>query len=302
MFFDPIISSDRNRACASCHPVSGYFTDGGSHPITVNDTIVQRNSLSLVNVHLYENYFWDARVKTLPDATRKPIVSRRELNADPEQLIKRLREIPEYLRKFRASFPESSPSVTLRTVSLALAAYIESLRAVKSDWDRYQNGRETALSEQQIRGMKLFHSLETRCFECHSPPDFKSRSPKNIGVPSPDLGVGLRTDHPYRDGQFRVPTLRNVTLTAPYMHDGSMETLREVIEFYEEGAGLTHGRNPRLISSQIDEFEITDMEITDLISFLSALSDTSVSFTRPSSVPSGLKPAGTGDDSSKSKS
>lgn len=292
LFFDTVLSAGQRRSCASCHQPSKGFTDGRKKALGRNGRPQTRNTLTLYNVAVHDRFFWDARVDRLEDAVRVPLVSPEDLGAAPRPLVRRLEAHKAYRRRFRRAFPEDPDPISMQNLSKALAAFLRSLSSFDAPFDRYKNGREDALSPAQKRGLKLFHSLRTGCFECHAPPSFTSPSPRSIGVPGSDGGVGERTGSPARTGQFRVPTLRNVALTAPYMHDGSFETLREVVEFYAGGGGRAHGMNPRHIAPEVKPFPASDTEVRDLVAFMHALTDTSARPETPDTVPSGLPPGG----------
>lgn len=292
LFFDPVLSTGQQRSCASCHQPSKGFTDGRQRALSRSGQPQKRNTLTLYNVAVHDRFFWDARVDRLEEAVRVPLVSPDELGADPRSLVRRLKAHKAYRRRFHRAFPEDPNPISMKNLSNALAAFLRSMSSLDAPFDRYKNGREDALSPAQKRGLKLFHSLRTRCFECHPPPSFTSLAPRSIGVPGSDGGVEERTGNPAQTGQFRVPTLRNVALTAPYMHDGSFETLREVVEFYAEGGGRAHGMNPRHIAPEVKPFPASDSDIRDLVAFMHALTDTSARAEKPHTVPSGLPPGG----------
>ncbi|MCA9511513.1 MAG: c-type cytochrome, partial [Myxococcales bacterium] len=162
--------------------------------------------------------------------------------------------------------------------------------------DRHARGDATALTAQERRGLRAFRSLATRCFECHRLPTFDAPLALAIGVPSDDPGVGGATGEPARRGHFGVPTLRNVGRTAPYMHDGSIATLEEVVDFYRRGGGRALGVPDDRVDAQVRPIEMTDAEAADLVAFLRALGDESRRPATPDAVPSGLPVPRLGDD------
>lgn len=167
----------------------------------------------------------------------------------------------------------------------ALAAFERTLMTQNSPFDQYAAGEIDALTTQQRRGLDLFRSGATRCFECHSAPTFATETFRVVGVPSDDLGrQGVVADA--AAGSFKVPTLRNIALTAPYMHNGAFATLEEVVEFYAEGGGRAHGITG--VDDFVQGFDFTDQEKADLVAFLYALTDESALPEIPASVPSGL--------------
>jgi parallel beta-helix repeat protein len=196
-----------------------------------------------------------------------------------------LQAIPEYVALFTAAFGDSDGSITPDHITQALAAFQRTLISQNSPFDRYAAGDFNALTPQQRRGLAIFRSGATRCFECHSAPTFGSDTFRVIGVASEDPGrAGIAEDGVF--GAFKVPTLRNIALSAPYMHDGSLQTLEEVIAFYERGGGRADGFEK--VDVFVNPFDLTDQERADLVSFLYALTDESTMPAIPDQVPSGL--------------
>ena len=203
--------------------------------------------------------------------------------ADPAALAAELQSIPAYVDLFDAAFGPGN--VSFENVQRALAAFQRTLISDDSPFDRYAAGDFDALTPQQRRGLTLFRSGATRCFECHSAPTFATNNYRVIGIESADPGRGaIADDAP--SGAFRVPSLRNVGLTAPYMHNGSMATLEEVIRFYAAAGGRANGVEN--VDVFVQGFEVTDQEIADMIAFMYALTDESRLPEIPATVPSGL--------------
>jgi cytochrome c peroxidase len=286
LFFDPVLSRDGSLSCAHCHRPERAFTDG--LPTARGLGRVARNTPTLYNVGFKERLFWDRRAASLEEQVLGPLLSADEMGADPDALIARLRGIPEYRSRFSAAYRDG---VTLANVTRALASFERTLVSRDSRYDRYARGQRDALSAAERRGLTLFRSLNTRCFECHRLPTFDAPLAMGIGVPSDDDGVGAQSGVPEQRGLFGVPTLRNVALTAPYMHDGSFASLEEVIDFYRKGGGLGHGVPPERVADDVRPFEISDAEAADLATFLRTLCDESARPETPGRVPSGLPPS-----------
>ena len=293
LFFDPILSANDDIACATCHHPDYGFTDGltvamgaggeGFGPERTGGTLLDRNTPTLWNVAYTQHLFWDGRADTLEDQSTTPLTHVDEMAADPEAVVSELLAIPEYADLFAAAFGEGD--ITFEQVQMALAAFQRTLLTSNSPFDRYAAGDFDALTPQQRRGFALFRSGATRCFECHSAPTFATETFRIVGVPSDDPGrAGVANDA--NEGAFRVPTLRNIALTAPYMHNGSLATLEEVIDFYAEGGGRAHGGEN--IDTFVRGFDLTDQERADMVAFLYALTDESQLPTIPAGVPSGL--------------
>jgi cytochrome c peroxidase len=288
LFFDPLLSEDGTLSCAHCHQPGRAFTDGlpvargrGGRPLA-------RNTPSLWNVAFKERLMWDRRAASLEEQARIPLLAADEMAADPERLVARLGAIPVYREGFAGAFPGEPEALTLENVTRALAAFERTLVSQSSRYDRYAQGERSALTPSERRGLALFRSLNTRCFECHRLPTFEAPLALGVGVPSADPGVAGVSGEPAERGLFGVPTLRNVALTAPYMHDGSLPTLAAVVDFYRRGGGRGLGVAGDRIDGQVRRFSIRDAEAADLVAFLGSLSDESASPEMPERVPSGL--------------
>lgn len=301
LFFDPLVSGDNSMSCATCHHPDLGLADGrplgmgvggtGFGPDRQGGRELSRNTPSLWNAAFNEWQFWDGRARELEEQARVPITNPDEMAEVPEQLVEELREIPEYVLLFEEAFEADGPaSVTFQNAVAALTSFERTLVSFNSKFDRYAAGDFSALNASEKNGLKLFRSLETRCFECHSFPTFSDGSFRVLGVPDEgeaDLGRGAAADRS-ADRSFKVPSLRNVELTAPYMHNGSLATLEEVVTFYSEGGGRREAHPAPGIDDKIQKFELTPQEATDLVAFLKALTDTSLLPEAPERVPSGL--------------
>jgi cytochrome c peroxidase len=287
LFFDPVLSEDGSLACAQCHQPERAFTDGLATARGRGGAKLARNTPTLWNVGWKPRLMWDRRAGSLEEQARIPLFARDEMGADPDRLVARLAAIPEYRRRFAAAFAERAP-LTVDNVTRALAAFERTLASRDSRYDRYARGERGALTPAERRGLALFRSLNTRCFECHRLPTFDAPLALGVGVPSADEGVGAVSGEPAERGLFGVPTLRNVAQTAPYMHDGSLPTLGAVVDFYRRGGGRAHGVPGDRVDGQVRAFAIGDAEAADLVAFLGALSDESASPPVPDRVPSGL--------------
>jgi len=306
LFFDPILSDDNTLSCAHCHHPNLGFSDGlprslgrgakGAGTARKGGIELSRGAPSLWNTVYNHRQFWDGRAENLEAQARMVITTPEEINADPQQLVAELKAIPEYRERFDRAFGGTNGSgVTFQNVARALAAFQRTLVSFNSRYDRYASGDGRALSPQEKRGLKLFLSPKARCNECHGLPTFASRDFKVIGVPPvpgapPD--VPKEGAQPGRgggpNGAFKVPTLRNVALTAPYMHNGAFATLEQVLDFYAGGGGRGLGLDVPLQDDKIRKFQLTQQEKEDLIAFLLALTDESALPPIPERVPSGL--------------
>jgi cytochrome c peroxidase len=304
LFFDPVVSGDNTQSCATCHHPDLGFSDGrtlsmgaggsGFGPARNGGKETRRNSPTIWNAGYNFKLFWDGRANDLEDQARGPITSEVEMNQNADELVAELRAIPEYVRLFDQAFGgQTGSAVTFDNVTKAIGAFERTLVSRQSAFDRYAGGEATALSPAQRRGLTLFRSLKTRCFECHGFPTFANPDFKVIGVPplpgqAEDAGRGeIAGGEPYRHA-FKVPTLRNIALTAPYMHNGRFQTLEEVVDFYAAGAGKGAGLDLPNLDDKVRQFTLSEQERSDLIAFLHALTDESNRPAIPERVPSGL--------------
>src|SRR6266404_608922 len=304
LFFDPILSGANDISCATCHHPDLGFTDGrplsmgkGGHgigPDRAGGSVVRRGSPTLWNAAYNHKQFWDGRAEDLEDQARGPITTDIEMNQNPDTLVKELKDIPEYARRFDEAFAgREGSAVTIENVQKSVAAFERTLTANNSPFDRFVKGEVGALTTEQRRGFNLFRSGRTRCFECHGLPTFANRDFKIIGVPDadaqqPDFGRFEVTKGEGNKFAFKVPTLRNVVLNAPYMHNGRFKTLEEVLDFYAAGGGPGAGFKEPKVDDKIHAYSITSEEKQDLIAFLYSLTDESNLPEIPDKVPSGL--------------
>ncbi len=288
LFFDPILSRDASLSCAHCHDPRRALADGRRTARGRDGRALRRNTPTLYNAAFKARLMWDGRAPSLEEQALLPLLAEHELGAEPNALLARLAANPTYREAFRRSFPEASAVPTLDQIAGALAAFERTLVSQDSAYDRYARGDRQALTAAQRRGLSVFRSVNTRCFECHRLPTFEAPLLMGIGVPSGDRGIGAVLGEPALDGFFVVPTLRNVARTAPYMHDGSIATLEEVVTFYREGGGRAKGVPRARIHEHVRPFEISDRDAADLVAFLHALTDESRRPEVPSAVPSGL--------------
>jgi len=272
LFFDPILSGDKKVSCASCHKPEYGFADNIPFSFGVDSTPTTRNTPTVKNVLARSRFFWDGRATTLEEQALKPIENPDEMNLPIHIALRRLNENTRYRRAFKKIYGKEADSTNL---AHAIAAFERTLESTFTAWDRYALGDSTALSASAIRGRELFLN-KANCFECHFGPDFTFDEMINIGiydgVKYRDKGLGAITGNTEDDGKFKVPGLRNIVKTAPYMHNGMFATLREVIEYYNNpDSFISHPINvdPRLKKP----LHLTEQEKRDLEAFLIALSD-----------------------------
>ena len=304
LFFDPILSGNNDISCAHCHHPDLGFTDnralsmghGGSGfgQDRTGGKVLRRSAPTIWNSGYNHKQYWDGRADDLEHQASFPIQDVKEMAQNIDSLIEELIRIPEYVRLFDEAFEknDNTKTVTFENATFAIAAFERTITANNTRFDQYTKGNHLALSKSERRGLNLFRSLKTRCFECHNFPTFNNPDFKVIGVPvinknNPDLGRAEIAGKGYEHA-FRVPTLRNIALTAPYMHNGVFNTLDEVIDFYEAGGGRAHGFKGSQLDDKIRKFDLSQEEQKDLVSFMHSLTDESNKPTIPDKVPSSL--------------
>jgi cytochrome c peroxidase len=305
LFYDPRLSGNGTTSCSSCHLQELAFTDGLVLPIGATGEIHPRNAITLTNSAYSATLTW-ANPNLLVLERQIPIPMFGEfpvelgITGHEDEVLDRFRQDPLYQTLFAAAYPEQTDMYTFANITRALSSFTRTLISGNSIYDRYTRGDTTALSESAQRGMTLFFSEGLECHHCHTGfnftlstvtanSTFQDRPFFNTGLynldgdgayPPNNTGVFEITGKPEDMGRFRPPTLRNIALTAPYMHDGSIATLPEVIQFYVDGGRIiTDGEfagdgttNPYK-SGLVPGFTLTDQETADLIAFLESLTD-----------------------------
>jgi cytochrome c peroxidase len=285
LFYDTRLSGNQTYSCSSCHQQARAFTDGRARAIGSTGEAHPRSALSLTNVAYNASYGWaDEKRRTLEAQMEVPMYNEHPIELGVKgrdaEIVSRFTSRSDEVERFRAAFPEELPAVTMPHVVKAIASFERVLLSGNSPFDRYlyQDDR-SGVSAQVLRGSALFFSDRLRCSECHS--GFNLSGPvrhegapmaplafHNNGLFSLDLGLFAQTRRKGDMGRFRAPTLRNIAVTAPYMHDGSVPTLRAAVEHYALG-----GHAGPFRSDRIRGFQISPAEIDDLIAFLESLTD-----------------------------
>jgi len=268
LFFDPRLSRDGTVACATCHNPRSAWTDRLPVAVGIQGRKGIRRSPSLSNVAGQDLLFRDGRAASLEAQVWGPITHPDEMGREsPEALVRELRNIPGYRPLFRAAFGDDS--ISPDHIAAALAEFERTLRAGNSRFDQYRKGKTGALDASELRGMNLFFG-RANCVRCHSGSNFSDGDFHNLGVgmdrPMPDWGRYLITKDEEKRGAFKTPRLRDVSKRPPYMHDGSLATLVEVIDFYDRGGNP----NP-WISPRNSKLHLGPREKQDLLAFLKAL-------------------------------
>ena len=322
LFYDPILSGEKDIACATCHLPNHGYADGIDLSIGVGGVgqgtnridnsngrvpILSRNSPTIVNtafngiISSRQNYdpllapmFWDGRKKSLESQCSGPPTTFNIMRGDGysaalkyDSILIRLQHIPEYQLMFTAAFNMPS-SITKENITKAIASFERTIISTNSCYDRYVKGDRSALTDNQKVGLHLFYT-KANCSNCHSGPTFSDYNYYNLGIPynprSPTIDKGVGNQF-----LFRTPSLRNIALTAPYMHNGIFQTLEDVMDHYVQASS----NNPAInsIDSKVQKLNLSREEISAIIEFLNALTDDGYDQEIPDHVPSGLKPGG----------
>jgi cytochrome c peroxidase len=265
LFFDKRLSANGTTSCASCHKPEHGFGDGLKLSIGSEGNTLTRHTPHLYNLAWSSILFWDGRASTLEQQALMPISNPEEMNLSEEKMLSRVIATPQYRAQFERVYNEKNIDAPL--VSRALSAFMRSIVSNNSPFDRYLAGDGQALSAEALNGLKLFEG-KAQCIECHDGPNLTDDSFHSLGIAVSDKGRGYIIKEPAMYYRFKTPGLRNVELTAPYMHDGSLADLEAVLQFYNDGGGL--GPNKDKLMKPLN---LQKHEIRDLISFLSTLTD-----------------------------
>lgn len=270
LFFDKQLSIDYSVSCATCHDPARSFTDENPISIGVAGAVGLRNSPSLANVGYQQALFAEGGVPSLELQALAPIIEPHEMNIGFNELVERLNTDESYAEQFQRAY--GSPADTEFIVK-ALASFQRTLISGQSRYDQYfYQGMEFALNASEIRGMDLFFSDEVACSSCHGGFLFTNQEFENVGLYTDyeDEGVARLTSDPADIGRFKVPSLRNVAVTAPYMHNGSLATLEEVVDHFNSG-GAGHPNQ----SEWVKPLGLSEQDRADLVNFMHALTDES---------------------------
>ena len=293
LFFDPILSKDSMISCSSCHKKENSFSDPRPRSRGVDDLPGPRHSMTLVNLAWQKDrFFWDGRVNTLREQATRPIEDSLEMHIPLAEVEKRLQRHPEYVDMFWKAF--GTKTITKDLMTKAIEQFEKTLLSYNSKFDKYTRG-EVQLDSFELRGLNIFQTEKGDCFHCHStiaPEVFISpdRTFANNGLDTvssvfdfADFGLGKFTENTADYGRFKIPTLRNLAFSAPYMHDARFATLDEVIDFYSAGPKgsptlepiMREKANKRLETLSHWGLDLTPQQKADLKAFLLTLSDSS---------------------------
>ena len=274
LYFDTRLSSDKTVSCASCHSPKHAFTDGAGVSTGIKGQKGGRSAPTVINRAYSTSQFWDGRAASLEEQAKGPLANPIEMTSSADAAaahqacVECLRGIPGYVMRFEKVF--GTKEFTIDHVAQAIATFERTVLSGNAPFDKYKAGDKKAMSEEQIRGMNVFFQ-KAQCDRCHIGFNFTDGSYMNIGIgmdkAKPDLGRFNVTKKDEDKGAFKTPTLREIAHTAPYMHDGSLKTLEEVVEHYDKG-----GIKNQWLNHQMKPLNLTKQDKGDLVAFMKALS------------------------------
>lgn len=287
LFYDKSLSKNNDRNCATCHKPEKAFTDGLKTNLSLNGINLNRNTPTLTYASLQNAQFWDMRQLDLEKQSVDVIENKDEMHGSLKDIHSQILLNKDYMKLFKKAYPKSKKTEPWQ-IQNAIASYVRSLNAFDSRFDVYMRGGKNSLTTEEIQGMNVFMG-KAKCATCHFTPLFNGTVPPNysktehevIGTPnepsgktiSPDVGRYLFNQMPQLKGAFKTPTLRNVAVTAPYMHNGVYNTLEEVVEFYDLGGASGLGIELENQTLPTDKLNLTPQEKKALIAFMKTLTD-----------------------------
>jgi cytochrome c peroxidase len=295
LFYDPILSSTKTRSCGSCHKPGLAFTDGLKTAFSLDSSsMLRRNTPTLWNSALQTRQFYDSRTNILEDQLDEVVHNSDEMKGSLKVNAEELKRNAEYKKLFASAYPGEKDALAPYNIGNAISSYVRSLVAFNSRFDQYVGGNKKALNNQEKNGFNLFAG-KGKCATCHFiplynglvPPKYTETESEVLGVPEsstthskidPDKGKYEFTKSPVHQFSFKTPTIRNVALTAPYMHNGVYKTLKEVMDFYNNGGGAGLHINLENQTLPPEKLNLTQKEISDIIAFMGALTDTTGSY------------------------
>ncbi len=284
LFYDPILSLDSTVSCASCHIPNKAFTDGKSISNGVNGLIGTRSSMSLVNIaYAFNGLFWDGRSNTLEEQAIEPVENAVELIEDWDNVEEKLRRSPKYQELFRKAFGITrATDINRNLATKSIAQFQRIIISGDSKFDRVEFGNNAAYTNDELDGRDMYFDADpltpdAECAHCHNGALLTSQQYFNNGIESvsdlngfPDKGKGGVSNILFDNGKFRAPTLRNIEITAPYMHDGRFKTLEEVLDHYNSGGHFAQNIDPL-----IRPLSLSEKQKANIIKFLKTMTDTS---------------------------
>ncbi|WP_147532811.1 cytochrome-c peroxidase [Bacillus marasmi] len=266
LFFDSRLSGANDRSCATCHEPEKGYGDGKPKFEMINGEDGARNSPTIINSGYYKVNFWDGRAKSLEEQALGPIENPNEMNQNLNALVDELKGIEGYQIAFSAAFPDG---ITIDNIAKALAAFERQIVVEDTRYDQFMEGNTEALTQKELRGLDLFAG-KAMCSTCHNGPNLTDNNFYNVGLESKDEGLYALTKKAGDMGKFRTSGLYGITHTAPYMHNGSIATLEDVIDYYDKGGDEDRNKSFYL-KNFMSPIGLTDGEKADLLAFLKVL-------------------------------
>jgi cytochrome c peroxidase len=272
LFSEKILSKDSSVSCASCHKPNYAFADTSAFSLGIQGKLTSRNTPSVLNMKNRPYFFWDGRANSLEQQSLMPIENPNEMGLPINEAVERLNKNKTYISLFKKIFNQKP---TAKNLAAAFAAYEKTLETVDSKFDDWSNDLKK-LTAQEERGRQVFVGNKAKCFDCHFQEDFTNDGFKNIGlydeINLTDAGLYNITKKETDKGKFKTPGLRNIAVTAPYMHNGMFKTLEEVVEYYDNPKKIVP--NHINIDAALQKpLHLTQKEKKDLVAFLKTLTD-----------------------------
>ncbi len=292
LFFDKVLSGNLSKSCASCHVPGRYYTDGLSKNFSIDkNSRLKRNTPTLLYAAYQTCQFWDGRAKSLEDQVKMVLTGKAEMNGSAKSIEMRLNKDAAYKENFRKAFNQDvSENIKIDRVCQAISCFLQKLSPMQSSFDQYMRGDKKAMTAMQKKGFNLFTG-KAQCATCHFPPLFNGLIPPGYNrsefeviaaplhdnfknpVADNDSGHYIVSPLSFNRAAFKTPTLRNVSMTGPYMHNGNFTSLAKVIEFYNLGGGTGIGLDVPVQTLSSKPLGLTKSEQEAIISFLFALTD-----------------------------
>jgi len=280
LFFDKRLSKTQNVSCATCHNPNKGWSDGKPIAIGVNGKHGTRNSPTIINTGFQNRQFWDGRVKTLEEQALGPMQAKVEMGMKLEDILKVVKSKKDYVRLFAKAYPNEK--LTIKTISKAISSFERTIISAQSPFDKYIQGDKDALSDIQKKGFEIFKNKGS-CMKCHDGFNFTDGSFHNIGLGDKDIGrLILKKSRKVWTGAMKTPTLRDIEKTAPYFHNGSVDSLKEAVRLCAIG-----GKYPNLKykSPDIKDRHLTKKELNYITMFLKSLSSKDIKIDIPKKFP-----------------
>jgi len=272
LFNDPILSANNTLACINCHMPESSFSDPNQFSTGIDGFLGNRNSSALINLGWSSSFNWDGSVKSLEEQAFEPVTNSLEMHNSWNNVENTLNQDEEYLLLFKQAY--NIDYIDSTHVVMAIAQFERTLISNNSKFDKYSRGEEV-FTKSELNGFAIFNSEKGDCFHCHGTSLFTDNLFHNNGLdvePFLDLGLGKITENTSDNGKFKTPTLRNIEVSAPYMHDGRFATLEKVIEHYDSGGHFSSTVDPLMKKLGVG-LNLTNQEKSDLIAFLKTLTD-----------------------------